>query len=351
MEPRRAWLALSLGAEREYAGNVGYDDDLDKVYRYDSFVPNHRQLAEGDLLILRDHDTVLRVAEVSRIASSERPKEFRRCPVCNTASIKVRSSTIPPYRCRAGHEFNAPISTYRPCIHYEAHFDGACRQVPAIIPVEEVRQACPNYNGQLAIQRVDLTRLKGKARSLIILASSLRESHQGMVLFAHDASEEVYAPDAQDQREVIARQIRARRGQAAFRQVLRRRFGDTCVVTHCRLPDLLEAAHISPYRGDKDHHPSNGLLLRADIHTLFDLDLLGIDPTTLQISLHPKAGGMGYDALAGNVLACNPSLLSRKALESRWERFQSNLPRTNPRAPLTPVAGGGTPPDSAGGPA
>jgi HNH endonuclease len=34
--------------------------------------------------------------------------------------------------------------------------------------------------------------------------------------------------------------------------------------------DILEAAHISPYRGEEDNHPENGLLLRADLHTLFD---------------------------------------------------------------------------------
>ncbi|WP_224361181.1 HNH endonuclease [Hyalangium versicolor] len=305
---------------------MGYDDDLDKVYRYDSFVPNHKQMAEGDLLILCDHDAVLRVAQVTRLVTREGSKEFRRCPECNIATIKVRSNTRPPYRCKAGHAFDTPILTYRPCTQYEAHFDGTCRKVPERIPVEQVRQACLKYNGQLAIQRLDLTRLRGDSRRLVNLAESVRDSHQGIVLFAHDASEDPYVLDEQDKRELIARQIRARRGQAAFRQALRKRFGDTCVVTGCRLPDLLEAAHISPYRGVKDHHRANGLLLRADIHTLFDLDLLGIDPDTLQLSLHPKVQGMGYDHLAGNLLGCKPGLVSREALKSRWDRFRSKLP-------------------------
>ena len=58
-----------------------------------------------------------------------------------------------------------------------------------------------------------------------------------------------------------------------------------CMVSGCQLVDLLEAAHIRPYRGENDNHPSNGLLLRADLHTLFDLDLLGIDPETLLVRL------------------------------------------------------------------
>src|SRR5271155_3471993 len=46
-------------------------------------------------------------------------------------------------------------------------------------------------------------------------------------------------------------------------------------------PDrLLEAAHISPYRGLQSNHPQNGLLLRADLHSLFDLGMLAVDPLT-----------------------------------------------------------------------
>ncbi|KFE65451.1 hypothetical protein DB31_1567 [Hyalangium minutum] len=189
-----------------------------------------------------------------------------------------------------------------------------------------MRKACPRFNGQLAIQALDLERLDGKAALLRTLSASLQPSHQEPLLFAHDAAEDAYVPNELDERTVLKRQIRARRGQATFRQALRERFDDTCLVTRCKLPDLLEAAHISPYRGQKDHHPSNGLLLRADIHTLFDLDLLGIDPATLQVHLHPRLHGLGYDAFAGQVLACNPHHLSREALESRWGLFQANLP-------------------------
>jgi putative restriction endonuclease len=37
------------------------------------------------------------------------------------------------------------------------------------------------------------------------------------------------------------------------------------------------------YRGMKDNDPSNGLLLRTDIHTLYDLNLLGIEPDSLKV--------------------------------------------------------------------
>ena len=63
-------------------------------------------------------------------------------------------------------------------------------------------------------------------------------------------------------------------------------------MTGCTVFAVLEAAHIKPYQGENDNHPQNGLLLRADIHTLFDLNLLGIQPERLQVEisgpLHPR---------------------------------------------------------------
>ncbi len=325
MDTGRAWLVLSLGSEREYAGNVGYDDELETVYRYDSFVPNHLQLSKGDLLILCNRVKVLGIAKISRILAHDGSKELSRCSVCGIATIKVRKNKRPQYRCRDGHEFDKPDVTSEQCIRYSAWFDGAFQAVRGTIPVQQVRDACPRYNGQLAMQEVDLSLLEGMAKNLLRMAEALPEAVRGLGLVAADAAEDAYVPDGRDERKRIAREIRARRGQAAFRQKLRERFRDTCVVTRCRLPDLLEAAHISPYLGEKDNHPSNGLLLRADIHTLFDLDLLGIHPETLVIHLHPRLKGMGYDSFSGVALECEPQGLSREALEARWSQFQAGL--------------------------
>jgi len=82
------------------------------------------------------------------------------------------------------------------------------------------------------------------------------------------------AENDQDLRERTLAQVARRRGQAAFRAALLEAYGSKCCVTGCALKDALEAAHIAPYRGDHSHHLQNGLLLRSDIHTLFDLGLL-----------------------------------------------------------------------------
>ena len=70
----------------------------------------------------------------------------------------------------------------------------------------------------------------------------------------------------------------------------------------CSVLDVLEAAHIYPYRGPDTNKVDNGLLLRADLHTLFDCGLLAIEPTTLSILVAPTLRGSEYERLHGRAL-------------------------------------------------
>jgi hypothetical protein len=134
-----------------------------------------------------------------------------------------------------------------------------------------------------------------------------------------------YRPTSEDSRERVMRQIKARRGQKEFREALRQRYGDHCMISGCTLLDVVEAAHIRPYRGPADNHPANGLLLRADLHTLFDLDLLGIEPSTLRVRLHPKARSAGYNDFENQRLRCPVVQPSEEALRLRWKAFRHRL--------------------------
>ena len=136
-----------------------------------------------------------------------------------------------------------------------------------------------------------------------------------------------YSPEEGDQRQVVERQIRERRGQQGFRDALRERHGDRCLVTGCTVLAVLEAAHIKPYQGENDNHLENGLLLRSDIHTLFDLDLLGIEPDQLYLELHPSLA-REYGDVTGTKLGCAAEHRpSRKALDLRYRQFQRRLNR------------------------
>ncbi|NVJ22130.1 HNH endonuclease [Myxococcus sp. AM011] len=333
-------MVLSYGEERGYAGNEGYADELESVYRYDSKVQNHLQIAKGDLLIICDKRQVLGVANVAKIDTAEATKRQKKCPTCGATVRTERKTLRPRFKCEEGHFVDDVLSIEIPCIEYSAWFDGTFREIPegALISIEQVRAACINFNKQMAMQQVALSGLKEFAPALLPLIQQLASPGpiHGLTLAAADALEEPYVPNLEDERARVSREIRARRGQKVFRQSLRDRFGDKCLVTKCQLIDLLEAAHIVPYRGDNDNHVMNGLLLRADVHTLFDLDLLGIEPETLKIHLHDKVKGKGYDTWDGALLDCDAKLLSRDALETRWIKFQRAQKRARVANELSP---------------
>jgi hypothetical protein len=85
--------------------------------------------------------------------------------------------------------------------------------------------------------------------------------------------------------ELIMSQIRTRRGQQEFREKLFEVYGYKCAFTGCTAKDALEAAHIIPHAEQQSYDLRNGLLLRADIHTLFDLYLLSINPESGNICI------------------------------------------------------------------
>jgi putative restriction endonuclease len=129
----------------------------------------------------------------------------------------------------------------------------------------------------------------------------------------------------EDRRERVPRAVVIRRGQRVFRDELLRVYGRRCVVTGTTLVALLEAAHISPYRGDQTDRAENGLLLRADIHTLFDLHLLTIDAHDDTVRLTPELqNDETYRSLEGHRidfhdrLRPDPTLLAKHNAQCDW---------------------------------
>lgn len=136
--------------------------------------------------------------------------------------------------------------------------------------------------------------------------------------------DESLGPRRMTARAVVEAQIKRRRGQGRFRREMLEAYSNTCCVSGCEVIDVLEAAHIRTESGLDDHSVQNGLLLRADIHTLFDLDLLGIDDS-LRVHIHPRAAA-AYSQFAGaciRVSSTHPPC--RDALRERFQAFEKNL--------------------------
>lgn len=107
---------------------------------------------------------------------------------------------------------------------------------------------------------------------------------------------------SQDARQRILAAVVRRDGQPAFRRSLLAAYGGSCAISGCTVEALLEAAHIVPYRGAQTNLVGNGLLLRADLHKLFDLHLLGIDPIARTVHLSDALRHSEYAAFHGAAL-------------------------------------------------
>jgi putative restriction endonuclease len=124
--------------------------------------------------------------------------------------------------------------------------------------------------------------------------------------------------------------IMPRLGQGSFRLLLTDAYRYRCAMSGERTLPVLEAAHIRPYSKAHDHSLSNGLLLRSDLHKLFDLGYVGVNPKTLRIEVSRRIreefeNGREYYRLNDQPLTMPQHPLafpSKENLEARYESFR-----------------------------
>ncbi|WP_239591021.1 HNH endonuclease [Vitreimonas flagellata] len=138
-------------------------------------------------------------------------------------------------------------------------------------------------------------------------------SHTGMSEFD---------PEGLEDQERILASVRRRLGQPAFRAALMEAYDGKCAISGCAVTQVLEAAHIVGYQGQASNHVQNGLLLRADLHTLFDLHLIRIDPHSRLVCIDASLKGTPYWDLNGATLYQPPEAArpSTMALQRRYAR-------------------------------
>lgn len=115
-----------------------------------------------------------------------------------------------------------------------------------------------------------------------------------------------------------------REGAIRFRKTVLVNYGNKCAITGISVVDTLQAAHIRPYNGPQTNHPANGIALRSDIHKLFDLGKIRINPNDYHIILHPDIEAE-YRSLCSMKLNLGSMLIppNKAALDLLW-RFEKN---------------------------
>ena len=165
----------------------------------------------------------------------------------------------------------------------------------------------------VSFKRFDLAKGAGH-RLAEVLASS---NHQSLPEFGHE-----FKPLDMDKRNFKFVPRAERPGQRAFKLQLLDAYDRQCAVTTEHALPVLDAAHIQPYRGRDSDHPQNGIILRSDLHRLYDRGYLTITPDLkLEVSQRLRDefnNGKRYYELHGNqiVVPADPHLApSRSALD------------------------------------
>lgn len=312
---KQAWSFKAIEKDDlRYWGNDGYHDDSSIFYRYDSFVANHKNVKEGDIVIITNREDVLGISVIEKLETQHINKKRNKCvhPDCNAKKILPRKTIKPEWRCDNGHEFDEPRVIFEPATEFVANY-GSQYQKLSDITMSQLIAETPRYNGQMSIQEVNYH------WAVALLAS---QPTIILELKAGEADKDTPVLIDEDQRNIVERQIKQRRGQKTFRDQLLKS-NPICAITGCRLVDILEAAHIDAYRNYSHNHISNGLLLRSDIHTLYDLNLCAINPNTKTIHFSAEALKNGYSKFEGLKINIKHNI-AKKPLLTRWRLFNNS---------------------------
>jgi Restriction endonuclease AspBHI N-terminal/HNH endonuclease len=198
-----------------------------------------------------------------------------------------------------------------------------------VLAGEPLSDNCPDAWREWVARRVFQPLVLGQDGERVPLPSVLRfpqDAEERAARAEFDAQSANDAPVGdEDARRRVQREIFARQGQSDFRESLIRAYRGQCAVTGCTVIPVLEAAHLRPYRGTHTNLVTNGLLLRADIHTLLDYKLLAPEPETRAIAISKRLSGTQYDEFSGTRIA-EPATAAQRptdsVLEKVWREFR-----------------------------
>jgi hypothetical protein len=299
-----AWLMLAVGEDRQHGGNDGYDDSPSTHYSWDDTVPNHGAVHPGHLIAIWDKRTLLGVSTIELIEEGRRRKQFHSCRACGKAGIKERKTKTPRFRCHGcGAEFDRPRTRSGAVTTFRSRHDAGWIELAGVLSAPELRALCTHPRSQLSIRPLDWERFEQAVRGVDpTMRFTVTDVRSGEIAGGHRTAT-----------------ARVRVGQGAFRNRLLEQFDDVCALTGPAPRQVLEAAHLYRYADLGRHHDDGGFLLRRDVHHLFDIGQIAVNPRTLRIDvgedLMPFAD---YACLQGRTLQVPVGDGHRRWLQEHW---------------------------------
>lgn len=310
----KSWLlTLNLDDHRSQARST-YEDDPAVKYEWSDRSHTMGEPAKGDFIVIRDEKfTVLGMSYVGKVETSG-PfiEEADQCPNCGKiGNVRPRKKKKPKFRCvptsGCDYEFDVPDVREIPDIyHYTTDHQLGWTELSIASTSSELAKF--STTGQSSIRPLDRKKFsaflksKGVRHKLKVtdLAGKVIEGGHRVTL------------------------TKTRIGQASFRKQLLKSYGEVCAVSGPAPKQALHACHLYSFAKVAKHHDHGGLLLRSDIHKLFDDGLINIDPKTERISVNQLLKGYGEYFRFDNKelhLTRNLTKEQKKWLKERWLHF------------------------------
>ena len=305
---------ICIGKEHGDISRAGerYDEVIGETYRWRSSLAHGHSIKIGDVILIRDEDKLIGMSIIESIFVEDQIRQVTQCPFCKKAQVSDRPSKIPRYRCTACRQtFQNPIEfeeiTEFRTAEYAAGWVPLPDNFPKYSAVKDLIAVKPK--SQHSLQSLNISNFE---KLLVDIPTYLLASFERRNPILHGGH--------------VLRTVKMRIGQEAFRRNLVEKFGYICAITGPQPGAALEAAHLYQYAIEGTHYDNGGLFLRRDVHRLFDLGLIAVNPTTLIIDVHKDINIFEtYKEMHGGKLCVEVSDNSRAWIALHWEQFRKNL--------------------------
>ncbi|MGW0283631.1 HNH endonuclease [Streptomyces sp. NPDC003236] len=258
-----AWFVLAVGNERQHGGNDGYDDNPAAHYSWDSTVPQHANLATGDVIALWDKKRLLGISVIERIdvGYSVKPSYFHNdCGKADFKRLKTGELKWWCNKCRV--RFMAPGVRDKEVTTYRSHHGRAWQNLHGKLTGSDIRALCDKPTSQHSMRPARWEKVR----------SALLEAGARVTVDTTDGARAVIRGGHR------RATVQVRQGQGSFREQLLTEQGERCAFSGQTPACALEAAHLYSFAETGEHYEYGGLLLRRDLHRLFDLGHIAVDP-------------------------------------------------------------------------
>ena len=304
----RGWICISKSHDQIVRAGDGYLESLGLSYEWRIALPNGTEMTKDDVIVIRDAERILGISIIEDVKKKMKVHTSNYCPKCNAAQVRERKNLSPKYMCaKCGKEF-ATVKTRseRQEFRVASYAPGWVELDKTARTLKAWRRISKTPKSQHSLQEIDLEKLDAFLSevdpSLLVPFNCRNPLLNG----GHRLGT-----------------AKTRIGQAEFRRKLFSYYANNCAITGPNHQNALEAAHLYSYSEIGVHHDDGGLLLRRDIHRLFDTGLIAINPETLRVDISPELHAIeAYKSLSNTPILVELNKGQKKWISIHWKEHR-----------------------------